>query len=212
MKMRIRKQPLAPFASEPSEAVDVTFLSFAARRSAARRSRQSGQSVVEFALIAPLMLIIMLAIIDFARIYTTMMTVESAAREAADYGTFGSLRWDPGLYNIATTGTEAQMQRRACVASRNLPDYAGPDDSCTNPTFSYLLSGDKGATWVPYSSALSCDDKVRNPPCWLKVTLHYDFHLIAPLNISVFGTSFGLPSTIGFDRVSIFPVTDLEMP
>jgi hypothetical protein len=173
--------------------------------------------VVEFALIAPLMIVILLAIVDMARIYTTMLTVESAAREAADYGTFGSQRWNPTLYSVTPNGTEAQMKRRACVAASTLPDYAGPDDSCTNPGFVYALSGDKGITWtssptVGDVTALGCDDPVRPTPCWVRVTLHYDFHLIAPLHLDVLGVSLGLPSTLAFDRTSIFPVTDLNLP
>jgi hypothetical protein len=176
--------------------------------------RSSGQSVVEFALIAPLMVILVLAVIDMARIYTTMLTVESAAREAADYGTFGSQRWDPAFYDVPTTGTKDQMWRRACVAAKNLPDYVGPDTACTNPTFSFEISGDKGATWHADPATVSplCNDELRAPPCWVKVTLHYDFHLIAPVNVDFFGVTLGIPSTLGFDRVSIFPVTDLELP
>jgi len=181
------------------------------------RARSSGQSVVEFALIAPLMILMMLAIVDLARVYTTMLSVESAAREAADYGTFGSQRWNPTLYDVIPDGTVAQMQRRACVAAKNLPDYVGPDDSCTNPTFSYALSPDRGATWTPSPTladvtALACDNDVREPPCWVRVTLHYDFHLIAPLNMEIFGVTLGLPNTLSFDRTSIFPMTDLELP
>ena len=173
--------------------------------------------MVEFALIAPLMIVIMLAVVDLARVYTTMLTVESAAREAADYGTFGSQRWDPTLFDLTPDGTVAQMEHRACAAASTLPDYVGPDDSCTNPTFSYALSGDRGATWTPAPTvadvtALACDDSVREPPCWVRVTLHYDFHLIAPLNIALFGVTLGLPNTLAFDRVSIFPMTDLELP
>lgn len=171
-----------------------------------------GQAVVEFALILPIMIVLMLAVIDLARIYTTMINVESAAREAADFGTFGSQKWNVAVYDVVPDGTEAKMKRRACVASSALPDYVGPDDSCTNPAFSYLLSGDRGATWGPYDIGLACDDSVREPPCWLKVTLRYDFHLLVPFNFEIFGTAYGVPNTMTFERSSIFPMTDLSLP
>ena len=163
---------------------------------------------MEFALVAPIMVILMVAIVDLARVYTTMINVESAAREAADYAAFGSQKW------AAPDITEAGMLERACVATSGLPDYAGAPDgtSCTNPAFSYQLSGDRGATWSAYSSALSCDDAMREPPCWVKVTLRYDFQLLMPVNLSVGGTTIGFPSTIAVERSSIFPVTDLDLP
>ena len=104
-----------------------------------RRPRDAGQSVVEFALILPILAILSLAIVDLARIYTTRVSVESAAREAADFGTFGSQKWDPAVYSIVPDGTVAKMERRACVAASDLPDYVGPDDACTNPSFAYAL-------------------------------------------------------------------------
>jgi len=168
--------------------------------------------VVEFALILPIMLVIMLAVLDLSRIYTTMLTVESAAREAADFGTFGSQKWNAAVYAVDPGGTEVNMERRACVAASALPDYVGPDDACANPTFSYLLSADRGATWVPYDPALMCDDPARSPPCWLKVTLEYDFRTIAPLNLDMFGVSLGIPNELTFQRTSIFAMTDLSLP
>ena len=112
------------------------------------RDGTRGQSIVEFALTLPLLLLLMLGILDLARIYTTMLSVESAAREAADFGAFGSQKWNVAVYNALPDGTEAKMQRRACVAASDLPDYVGPDDACTNPSFSYALStrprGDMG--------------------------------------------------------------------
>ncbi|MDQ3126961.1 MAG: pilus assembly protein [Chloroflexota bacterium] len=160
------------------------------------------------------MVVIALGIIDLARIYTTMLTVESAAREAADYGTFGSQKWNSAVYNVVPDGTEAKMRRRACVAASKLPDYVGPDDSCTNPSFSYQLSPDGTAWGAPgvNDPAYACDDPVRASPCWLRVTLTYEFKLLVPFNLEVFGTRYGMPSTMTFDRTSVFAMTDLKLP
>lgn len=158
------------------------------------------------------MIVLTLAILDLARIYTTMLNVESAAREAADFGTFGSQKWNVAVVNVVPNGTEAQMIRRACVASSSLPDYVGPDDNCSNPAFSYQLSGDRGLTWGPYDAGLACDNATREPPCWLKVTLMYEFKLIVPFNFEVFGVTYGMPSAMAFQRTSIYPMTDLNLP
>lgn len=179
------------------------------------RHGSSGQSVVEFALIVPLLVFLMVGIIDLARIYTTMLSVESAAREAADYGSFGSQKWADAT--TVTTVTEPEMWRRACIASKTLTDYAGPDTACTNPGFSYQLSMDKGATWTDYATTAAsgnpCSNAARTPnPCWVRVTLSYNFHLLVPLNFEVFGVHFGFPTTLAFSRSSTFAMTDLTLP
>lgn len=171
------------------------------------RRSSSGQSIVEFALVLPLLVVLLVGIIDLARIYTTMLSVESAAREAADYGTFGSQKWAAGT--VPTT--VAEMERRACVASSNLPDYAGDAVTCTNPAFSYCLSPDQGGSCVGHSEALQCDNATREPPCRVTVTLSYDFDLMIPLNLEVLGVRYGLPSSLTFQRSSTFPMTDLSL-
>lgn len=181
-----------------------------------RRIRAArGQSVVEFALVLPILAFLMIAIVDLGRVYTTMLTVESAAREAADYGAFGSYKWDETLY---ASNVVPEITKRACTAASNLPDYVGAADnsSCSNPSFAYQVSGDKGGSWRsgydPAAVDPVCDDSTRNPPCWLKVTLRYDFHLLVPLNIDFFGVTFGIPNVLTFERDSIFAMTDLELP
>src|SRR5688572_1538964 len=178
-----------------------------------RPSSQRGQSVVEFALIAPIMIFILFAMLDLARIYTTMMSVESAAREAADYGTtLGAERWQTGA--IATT--EGEMRRRACVASSDLPDYEGidadadgVDENCSNPTFAYCLTPSTGGPCVyPINPSDACDNPVRDPPCTVTVTMSHVFHLFIPFEINFFGVTFGLPVTLAFDRDSTFAMTD----
>lgn len=170
----------------------------------------SGQSLVEFALVLPIMVLLLVGIFDLARIYTTMLSVESAAREAADYGAFGSANWEPAR----VTGTEDSMRLRACTAASDLPDYEGPNDNCANPSFSYELSPDKGSpgSWGPWNAADGCDNDTRNPPCWVKVNLEYDFRLLIPLRLEVFGMVIGLPDTLTFERESIYAVSDLKLP
>ncbi len=162
--------------------------------------RSRGQSVVEFAIVAPLMVVLVVAIVDFARIYTTTLNVESAAREAADYGAFGSYQWKPDV----RTHTEQEMLRRACVAVKDLPDYVGSDSACTNPTVALEL--------VKPPTAPSCDIPTNDPPCSVKVTLKYAFRPLVPLNVELLGMQFGVPSTITFERSSEFPMSDLNAP
>ncbi|MEA2548884.1 MAG: TadE-like protein, partial [Chloroflexota bacterium] len=67
----------------------------------------SGQAVVEFAIVLPVMLLILLGIADFGRLFASAVAVEAAGREAADYGAFDASRWIP--VNVVTT--VAEMQR-----------------------------------------------------------------------------------------------------
>jgi hypothetical protein len=179
-----------------------------------RRSGERGQSIVEFALVLPFMLILLLAIVDLARVYTTMMSVESAAREAADYATtLGAGKWQVGPPMDATV---AEMERRACVAASNLPDYADPDGNptnggCTNPTFTYCVTATPGGSCGAVDAGAACDDPTRATPCRVTVTLSYDFHLIAPYNVEVLGVRFGVPPTLSFSRDSTFAMTDIDL-
>jgi hypothetical protein len=51
------------------------------------RKCQTAQSLVEFALTLPLLLLILLGAVDLGRIYHTYVTITNAAREGARYGT-----------------------------------------------------------------------------------------------------------------------------
>lgn len=171
--------------------------------------------MVEFALVMPIMLILLVGIFDLARIYTTMVSVESAAREAADYGTtLGAGKWQEGA---PRDDTVAEMKRRACVASKNLPDYGDPDNDpsngCVNPSFAFCVTPSVGGTCsATIDPAAACDDPLRPTPCTVTVTLAYEFRLLAPMNIEFYGTRFGLPSTLTFARNSTFAMTDIAAP
>ncbi|HEY4753045.1 MAG TPA: TadE family protein, partial [Candidatus Limnocylindrales bacterium] len=70
------------------------FFKRARTRQETRTSRDRGQSMVEFALVVPIMFVMVVAIADFGRVFGALSATESAAREAADYGAFlGSAKW-----------------------------------------------------------------------------------------------------------------------
>lgn len=170
-------------------------------RSLGLRRPTKGQSLVEFALVVPLMVLFFVAVADLARLYTTMTTIESAAREAADYGSFDSSYWTD------ETSVREQMTHRACLASSNLPDYEGTTDdvaaTCTNPTVTLVLDP---------NDSVSCADRWREPPCQVTATLEYDFHLFLPIHIDLGGgQSFGFPNQLTFERSSTFAMTDLQL-
>ena len=182
------------------------------RSGAPGKSRERGQSVVEFALVLPIMVVLLLAIVDFARIYTTMMTVESAAREAADFGTtLGAGKWEAGA---PRDQTESDMKIRACIAASSLPDYVDPDadpstGNCTNPSYDFCMTVPETGVCGPPDD--SCVDPLRPEPCTVTVTLTYDFHLFAPFRINLMGRQIGLPATIDVVRDSTYAMTDIDL-
>lgn len=76
--------------------------------------RETGQAAVELALILPLMVLIMLMIVDFGRVFTTYVALANAAREGARYC---------ALHPGNTPGTQARVQGE--LDGRVVADTAG---------------------------------------------------------------------------------------
>jgi len=163
------------------------------------RAAQQGQSLVEFALLVPLMLLLAVALIDFGRLFTSAMAVESAAREAADHGAMqGKSKWD--LTNGAQLALNMQdMRTRACTAASTLSDYVGDapgtlNMTCSNPSFSHDIER------IPVGGDCSTQAEFDDP-CIVHVTMTYDFHMI--LNFPP------LPAVFHMTRESRFAISDL---
>jgi hypothetical protein len=120
-------------------------------------SRSRGQSLVEFALIVPILMILLIGIADLGRVFATGITVEGAARDGAELGARSYLKENPagpptpgtyyqdlhlrvaelvcsemkGLPNVTfdvSTGTCPSMPVAVCV-------HDGVDDACSAQPF-----------------------------------------------------------------------------
>ncbi len=76
------RQYLSPIQGSPGEDA---FMFGSSGHGPTARSRSRGQSVAEFALIVPVVLLIVLVGLDFGRLFYSWVTVTNAARVAANY-------------------------------------------------------------------------------------------------------------------------------
>jgi len=106
--------------------------------------RGSGQSLVEFALILPLMLTFVGLTLDVARLFQARITLESLTRDAAEYAA-----------GQATTSSQALTAARevVCLGATGLPGFvAGPTpEECVQP--SVAIASFSSSTDAPGATA-----------------------------------------------------------
>ncbi|MBE0689184.1 MAG: pilus assembly protein, partial [Anaerolineae bacterium] len=78
------------------------------------KRRRNGQTLVEFALTLPILLLLLFGIIEFGRIFQAWVTLQNSARAAARYATTG--RYDPA-YVINTNGADDENSVVPCIAT-----------------------------------------------------------------------------------------------
>ena len=133
----------------------------------------SGQTLAEFALVAPLFFLTVFGIVDFSRMVQTYVTMQHSAREGARYAVTG--RTDCG----ATTPT-----RLTCIdyvvhsQANNLVNQATTlSVSLTSWAF---LPGATFGTPVAGSAGQQCDA--------VEVKVQYDYHPMTPIINKIIGT------------------------
>jgi Flp pilus assembly protein TadG len=93
-------------------------------------SRKRGQSLVEFALILPILLTMVGAAIDLARLYQGWITLEGATRDAAEYA---------ATKDATSTAALSDAKTIICTQAATLPGFAAPagqPTNCTSPAVS----------------------------------------------------------------------------
>lgn len=154
------------------------------QRAGGRRPGQSAQSLTEFALILPLLMLILLGVVDFGRVFYYWTSIANAAREGARYGVThptnitgstvcGSGKADPSnvLYRVKQeAGTTIQL------VDANIAVYYV--DSTKAPPFN---TTDATACNLPADAAT-----YQNPNS-VRVDVSYDFKAFTPLISNFWG-------------------------
>ena len=99
-----------------------------------KRKRSRGQSVVEFALILPVLVLLLLVTLDFGRLFMSYITLTNTTRVAANYGAT-----NPGAFTgspIDTTTYDAMVDRESAGLNCAMqPDGGSPPRNPPIPTY-----------------------------------------------------------------------------
>src|SRR5450756_800924 len=106
------------------------------------RRKQRGQSVVEFALVLPIMLLLTLIALDFGRIYLGYINLQNMARIAANFAANSPNAWG-GAPNATQTKYKNQILADAAATNCALPK-AGGVTTVPTPAFTDTNGGGIG--------------------------------------------------------------------
>ena len=98
------------------------------------RKRSRGQSLVEFAMVLPIMLLLTLIAIDFGRVYLGYINLQSMARIAANYAANEPDAWGATPDMAVQTRYKNQILADAAATNCALPE-AGGVTTVPAPTF-----------------------------------------------------------------------------
>ncbi len=130
-----------------------------------RRRRSRGQSLVELALVAPVLLLIVLAGVDFGRVYLGYINLQQMARVAADFAANNAKAWD------ATPDTAVQARYQELIAN---------DARAINCILPADGSGNQNVPGPVFAGGFDLGDPVE-------VRLTCEFDIATPILENVFG-------------------------
>jgi hypothetical protein len=107
---------------------------------------ERGQSLVEFALVLPLLLVFLLGVADFGRVFTAGITIEAAARNGAEAAAQEYLQLSQKQGGVLDPADYAALHEVAldavCAESEPLPNKSVSGGTCTMPLTAVCIHDD----------------------------------------------------------------------
>lgn len=157
-----------------------------------RKARRRAQAVVELAVAAPLLALMLFGLVDFGRAFFQYIAVVEAAREGARYATYG-------FSNLSNAGSPAQdtLQGRIKLADGglNIPNNAGHIivryyDTTVSPAklcAHYDYPSNAIAWNAPYTPPTTGQQKCPKEGDAVMIIVISDFTPITPLMANIMG-------------------------
>jgi Flp pilus assembly protein TadG len=109
-----------------------------------RRNTQGGQTLVEFAIIIPLMLMVMMAVYQFGIVYNNWVTLTDAARAGARQAAVSRGLADPNATAVARVKASAtdldQSKLSVSVTPATGPGWTQGADTTVQATYPYSIN------------------------------------------------------------------------
>lgn len=144
---------------------------------------QKGQALVEFALVVPLLLMIMFGIIEFGRIYYDQLIVSNACRGAARLVAVKNVPDIPAKVRELTTFSTVEQNKMII-------------------TYQYRQSN--GAIPTP-------EDRAHSPLGTIKISAKYPVHIIVPFLSPMIGTQYDADGDGNWDYYAIWVQSQCTM-
>lgn len=179
-------------------------------RSPTRRS-STGQSLVEFALVMPILVMLVVVVADFGRVFAVSLSLEAAARDAAEIGSNEYLAKPPGPLDqpapagdpVYYQGLHQKIARAVCAETGDLANSAydpatgacagmpliqacihdSQDTECATEAQGAAIPADCAGMATPPNNGHAGSGSPR----WVEVRLCYHFTPILQLPLLSFG-------------------------
>ncbi|SRR5579872_1067042 len=110
------------------------------RRLVWQRNRRSGASIVEFAFIVPVFLLLLLGMLEYARFFYTMQVMNNAAREGARYATVNT-------NNVNTANVQSYVDNYLSGVGYNQLNGYSPSTNISVYQADPTTYGNTGMSW-----------------------------------------------------------------
>jgi Flp pilus assembly protein TadG len=126
------------------------------------KSRQSGATIVEMAIITPVFILVLLAIVEFSMMFFAQLTMQYAVREGARYAITGQSNLDP---NAGNQQRYAAVVQKIKDSSMGVCGKAGPAISVNGKSYAAASysNGMFGAPGTLIVLQVDCDWKFTTP-------------------------------------------------